>query len=151
MKRRYYLDTSVFGGVFDEEFKESSIQLFEQVKRGKVVCLYSDVVDAELINAPSRVKTFVKSLAPESFEKITITPAAEELAVKYISEMVIGKASYEDCLHIAFATLHQADALISWNFKHIVNIGRMAGYNSVNLKMGYTSLEICSPKQIIAI
>lgn len=58
MKRRYYFDTSVFGGVFDEEFRYYSIQLFEEVKRGRVLCLYSEVVIAELLNAPPKVVQF---------------------------------------------------------------------------------------------
>ena len=40
LKQRFYFDTSVFGGVFDEEFEASSIQLFEKVNLGQIVCLY---------------------------------------------------------------------------------------------------------------
>jgi hypothetical protein len=41
------------------------------------------------------------------------------------------------------------DLLVSWNFKHIVNVYRIRGYNSVNLKMGYATLSIHSPKEIV--
>jgi len=47
------------------------------------------------------------------------------------------------------ATINRADVLISWNFKHIVNLKRIHGYNAVNLKLGYPILEIRSPKEII--
>ena len=66
-----------------------------------------------------------------------------------MAENVVGKTSFADCLHIALATIHRVDLLVSWNFKHIVNITRIRGYNSVNLKKGYQTLEIRSPKEII--
>ena len=72
-----------------------------------------------------------------------------ELASEYITEKVVGKTSYADCLHIALATINRADYLISWNFKHIVNVDRIRGYNSINIKNGYKQLEIRSPRDFI--
>jgi hypothetical protein len=54
------------------------------------------------------------------------------------------------CIHIATATVHKIDLLISWNFKHIVNIERIRGYNSINIKNGYQAIEIRSPKDLIS-
>lgn len=71
------------------------------------------------------------------------------LASKYVEEKVVGETSLDDCIHIATATVHRADILVSWNFKHIVNVYRIRGYNSINLRMNYPSLEIRSPKEII--
>lgn len=73
-----------------------------------------------------------------------------ELADSYISEGVVGKTSREDCFHIALATIHKADILVSWNFKHIVNVLRIRGYNAVNLKFGYSTIDIRSPQEIIS-
>ncbi len=67
----------------------------------------------------------------------------------YIRDKVVGKTSRADCLHIALATIHNVDILVSWNFKHIVNINRIRGYNAVNLKLGYKTLEIRTPKEIM--
>jgi hypothetical protein len=67
----------------------------------------------------------------------------------YISEKVVGKSSLEDCRHIAMATIYKVDVLASWNFKHIVNLDRIKGYNSVNLRLGYAMIEIRSPKDLI--
>ena len=74
---------------------------------------------------------------------------ALELAAAYISENVVGQTSFADCLHIALATINKADLLVSWNFKHIVNIERIRGYNSVNIKNGYKQLEIRSPRDLM--
>jgi hypothetical protein len=65
----------------------------------------------------------------------------------YITEKVVGKTSYADCLHIALATINRADFLVSWNFKHIVNIERIKGYNSINIKNCYKQLKIRSPRE----
>jgi len=72
-----------------------------------------------------------------------------ELATQYIAEGVVGQTSLADCLHIALATINRADYLISWNFKHIVNVQRIRGYNSINIKNGYKELEIRSPRDFM--
>lgn len=80
---------------------------------------------------------------------LNITDEAINLANMYIKEKVVGQTSFADCLHIALATINYADLLISWNFKHIVNIFRIRSYNSVNIKNGYRQLEIRSPRELI--
>ena len=149
LKQRFYFDTSVFGGVFDEEFEKSSIQLFEKVKLGQIVCLYSDLTEGELFDAPNEIKDFFKTLPGECMERVPITDEAIKLANQYIHQNVVGRTSFDDCVHIAVATIQKADILVSWNFKHIVNVYRIRGYNSVNLKAGYQTLEIRSPNDII--
>jgi len=71
------------------------------------------------------------------------------LADTYISEKVVGKTSLEDCRHIALATIYKVDVVASWNFKHIVNLDKIKGYNSVNMRLGYSIIEIRSPKDLV--
>jgi hypothetical protein len=149
MIQRFYFDTSVFGGVYDIEFDEASQQLFEKVKLGQIICVYSDLTEGELFDAPERVRNFFKDLPKEYLEVVQVNEEAIKLARNYIDENVVGKTSYDDCVHIALATIHKVDILVSWNFKHIVNVYRIRGYNSVNLRSGYQTLEIRSPKDII--
>ena len=147
MKQRIYIDTSVFGGYFDEEFAEHTIPLFERLKSGEFILLFSTVTQDELENAPEKVKQLVKSLKAESTEFLDTTDEAVDLATEYITERVVGHTSYADCLHIALATINRADFLVSWNFKHIVNVQRIRGYNSINIKNGYRQIEIRSPRE----
>ena len=150
MKRlRIYLDTSVFGGFFDEEFEEFTKPLFQRVANGEFLMLYSTVTQEELAKAPEKVKDLVKSLQKEYTEFIEATSESVNLASEYISENVVGKTSYADCLHIALATVNRADLLVSWNFKHIVNVERIRGYNSINVRNGYKQLEIRSPRDLM--
>ena len=85
----------------------------------------------------------------DKFERVKLTEEAVQLADTYIREKVVGKTSLEDCRHIALATINKVDVLASWNFKHIVNLDRIKGYNSVNLRFGYSIIEIRSPKDLV--
>jgi hypothetical protein len=83
------------------------------------------------------------------FEYVEVTSEALELADKYVEEKVVGKTSIDDCRHIAIATINKVDVLASWNFKHIVNLDKIKGYNGVNLKNGYTTIEIRNPRELL--
>jgi predicted nucleic acid-binding protein len=147
VKQKIYIDTSVFGGYFDEEFSNQTIPLFERIKNEEFILLYSSVTQGELENAPNYVKELVNTLKVNYTEYIDLSEDAIDLANEYISEKVVGLTSYADCLHIALATINRADYLVSWNFKHIVNIQRIIGYNAINIKNGYKQLEIRSPRE----
>ena len=66
MKQRFYFDTSVFGGVYDSEFEEETLQLFERVKLGKIICVYTDLTESELLKAPDNVREYFKNLPKEN-------------------------------------------------------------------------------------
>lgn len=123
--------------------------LFDRILNGEFTLYFSAVTQEELINAPAKVSELVKSLKAEHTEFIETTGEAVDLANSYIAEKVVGQTSYADCLHIALATINRADYLISWNFKHIVNVQRIRGYNSINIKNGYKELEIRSPRDFM--
>ncbi len=149
MKQRLYLDTSIFGGYFDDEFAEFTIPLFERLDKGEFILIFSTVTRDELTNAPKKVRDLVTDVKAEFTEFLEVTNESVDLATNYISEKVVGPTSYADCLHIALATIAEADYLISWNFKHIVNVQRIRGYNSVNVSNGNKELEIRSPRDFM--
>ncbi len=149
MKQRIYIDTSVVGGYFDDEFSVDTIPFFESVKKGEIVMIISDLLEAELLRAPGFVKDLLMSIPEEFTEKVKLSPEASLLADKYIDAKVVGKTSRADCQHIAIATLSRADVLVSWNFKHIVNLNRIRGYNGINFQLGYSMIEIRTPKEIV--
>jgi hypothetical protein len=148
-KPRLYIDTSVFGGVFDIEFEHETNLLFEMVKNGEIICVYSDLCELEMENAPLKVRDHFLNIEKSTTEFVEITEEINQLAELYVAEKVVGETSIDDCRHIAFATINKVDFLVSWNFKHIVNVFRIRGYNSVNLKNGHIQLDIRSPKEII--
>ena len=149
MAKRVYIDTSVVGGQFDKEFSADTIPFFEAVTKGLFVIIVSDLLEAELMRAPEHVKEFLASLPSQQIERIRLTQEASELADQYITAKVVGQTSRADCQHIAMATLAKADILISWNFKHIVNLDKIRGYNGINYQLGHNMIEIRTPKEII--
>ncbi len=149
MRQRIYIDTSVIGGYYDDEFEEPTKALFNRFENDEIIFVVSDLLDLELTFAPEQVKNLLRKYPAVKFERITLTEEAIQLADKYISEKVVGRTSLEDCRHIAIATINRVDVLASWNFKHIVNLEKIKGYNSVNLRMGYPMLEIRSPKDLL--
>lgn len=148
MKRqRIYLDTSVFGGYYDEEFSIHTISLFKQIGERRFQVLLSSITLMELEKEPIDVQSLVDILPPQNVELFEVSDAALRLANKYIQEKVIGDKNLNDCLHISLATIKNADFLISWNFKHVVNVNRIRAYNVVNLREGYDTLDIRSPRE----
>ena len=149
MRQRIYLDTSVIGGYLDKEFQVWSKQLFDEFKTGKKIAVISDITLDELENARQEIRDLLKLIPEKAKEYVLNDWEAEELADAYLKEGAITKKFYEDALHIAIATINKVDVLVSWNFEHIVNLDRIKKYNGVNLKHGYTILEIRNPREIL--
>jgi len=144
-KLSLYLDTSVIGGYYDDVFMQDTRLLFKKIQEGKYDIFISDLTEKELENAPEEVKGLLKII---KWQPLIVTEDCKTLAGEYIKEKVVGATSRDDCTHIATATINNVDLLVSWNFKHIVNVERIRGYNSINIKMGYKHLEIRSPKEL---
>ena len=149
-QQRIYIDTSIVGGFFDTEFEKETKLLFQRLENKEVIFVVSDLLREELKGgAPELVRNLLDNYSNDCFEVIALTDEAKELANKYIDENVVGKTSLDNCRHIALATINKVDILASWNFKHIVNLTRIKGYNAVNLKNGYITLEIRNPKDLV--
>lgn len=146
---RIYTDTSVFGGYFDEEFAEWSKKLFAEFEQGLNTAVISDITLRELEDAPAKVRELAKRIPEENREYVSLGEEAKRLALCYIEEGVVSKKYLIDAQHIAVATIERVDVLVSWNFKQIVNLGKIRLYNGVNLKRGYPLLEIRSPKEVL--
>lgn len=149
MKRRIYTDTSVIGGCLDEEFAVESERLFDRFRQGDDVIAISELTMLELEGAPNVVREVLNNVPDAHREDVEFTEAASRLATEYLRAGVVGSTSRIDAQHIATATVHRTDVLVSWNFKHVVNLDRIRGYNSVNLREGYPMLEIRSPQEVL--
>lgn len=147
-KFRLYCDTSIFGGCLDVEFALESRRLLRFARVGKVTILVSQAVLDELADAPERVRNLLLGIPETSLERIEITQEIITLQRAYLSFGVLTDKWATDALHVAAATLALADALVSWNFKHLVRLDKMKGFNAVNRKFGYNDLVMVSPKEL---
>jgi len=152
MKRKWklYLDTSVFGGVFDakEGFDLASRRVIDAVLDNTAVLHYSDALEEELADAPEQVRILFEAIPDHAKVKIELSQEVVELSQAYLKAGIVGPQWLDDTLHVAAATVSRADAIVSWNFKHIVRLDKIKAYNSVNLDNGYGIITIISPKEV---
>ena len=149
MKRlRIYCDSSVIGGYFDTEFEADSRRFIDAVKKGRIVMLVSEVVVREILQAPEGVQNLLASMPTSSVERVALSKEVIELRNAYITAGILGARWIDDATHVAAATVARADAIVSWNFSHIVRLDKMKSYNQVNLINGYGILTIVSPREV---
>ncbi len=145
---RIYADTSVIGGYFDPEFETDSRRLIDGVKQRRCILLLSQVVLDELQPALARVRELLATLPATQIEKFEVTTAVIKLRNAYLDAAILGTRWRDDATHVAIATVAKADAIVSWNFKHIVRLDKMTAYNQINQSHGYGVLTIISPREV---
>ncbi len=145
---RVYVDSSVFGGAFDEEFAEPTGAFFDQVRRGLFRIVISPLVQQELQQAPEAVRLLFDEMLLVA-EVATVSEGAVRLQQAYLAARIVGQRAMTDALHVALATVAECDAIVSWNFHHIVNFGRIPKYNAVNVLQGFGSIAIHSPQEVL--
>lgn len=152
-KIRLYLDTSVPSFLFADDSPEKldvTVRFWDILKLGLYDVIVSDILLAEI----SRSKTpssqeLEEKLAEIVMEVVSVDEDVYSLSQKYIDEGIIPQKYQDDALHIALATFNEADALISWNFKHIVKLKTIRGVNGINRMLGFKELEILTPQSWI--
>lgn len=144
-----YVDASVVGGCEDPEFTRDSVALWRMFINGAHTLVLSTHTLRELQAAPDEVRRRILAVPPDNQLVLADSPEASWLADEYLRRGVVGPGSRADALHVALATVGRVDVLVSWNFKHIVNLGRIRMFNAVNIEQGYSMLEIRTPKEVV--
>lgn len=144
-----YLDTSVIGGYFDDEWREDTRELWAQRGNRLWRFISSGLVAQEIAGAPPDVRQLFKDTFDRSKDLLAMTGEIEDLALEYLKVGVVPVKFKDDAVHVAACTVHRVNHLVSWNFKHLVNVRREAGFNAVNLLQGYPPVSIVNPKELI--
>jgi len=147
-KLRIYIDTSVIGGCFDEEFAKWSNGLVKDFKLGNFQPIVSEIVAAEIERAPQHVNDKYAELIELGAEYLAVDEYAVQLAETYRKHKILTPKYTDDMMHIALATVAEANILVSWNFKHIVHYDKIRLFNAVNAELGYRELQIYSPREV---
>jgi hypothetical protein len=145
---RVYTDSSVLGGCRDIEFEVDSLRLIHWARRRELTLLISEITLRELEAAPPEVKAILSDIPPDGLEFVPLTTEILALRDAYVRAGVVGPQWLNDAAHVAAATVARADAIVSWNFKHIVRLEKIRGYNQVNASLGYGSLAIITPREV---
>lgn len=152
-KLKIYLDTSVISHLQAEDVLEKmsiTSDLWKQIQTGRYKACISQMVLQELSNCYEDKRQYLlEKIADIDFEFYEITDEVNELAQKYIQAGAFTDKHLEDALHVACASVNTCNAVVSWNFKHIVKLTAMLLVNGVNRQEGYMELEIVSPEVIV--
>ena len=150
-KIRVYVDASALGGKFNRRIAEQTRPFWDAVERGEMIVIVSDMLEREVKNekTPQRAKDFFDTLLESNAVRITAGKEANDLAARYIAENVVDETSFVDSVHVAVATLANADVIVSWNLQHMVE--QSEGYKRVNRTLGYPEIEILTPEKFMEV
>ena len=145
---RVYIETSVFGGYFDEEFMESTQMFFGMLREKRFTPLISDMLVEEIAEAPQQVRNLLSEIIQEGVEQVEINDEAIDLRNAYLNADIVTHQYRDDAMHVALATLVRVDVIASWNFRHLVNPSRIRAFNVVNAIQGYGPVVILTPADL---
>ena len=154
MKRlKICLDTSVISHLDAPdalEKQEDTRKLWKAIQAGEYEAFISPMAVLELDNCPEPKRSVLaKQLQEIKYTLLRETDEVIELATQYLEAGILRKKSFDDCQHIAYACVNNCDMLVSWNFKHMVNIKTISGVKGVNMLAGYKEMPIYSPTMLV--
>lgn len=144
-----YMDNSVLGGYFDDEFSEATRALWKLAQQGHYRFVASVVTAQEAALAPHRVVQLFEQTFPNDTQLLAFTSRSRELAEAYVKAGVVTEKYADDARHVSIATTHGIGLIVSWNFHHLVNYHRETHFNQINTEFGYPILRIVSPQELI--
>jgi len=153
-KLKLYLDTTVWNFVFADdapEYQANTLEFFQKVRLGIYEIFYSEAVTEEVEAAPNFRKNAIQKLFGEiAPQKLEPRKEIQVLADEYIKHGVLPKRSRADALHVAYSTIYEMDALVSWNFRHLSNVNRRKRVMALNIEKGYNfSVELVTPLEVL--
>ena len=152
-KLKVYLDTSVISHLMQEDVPEKMAhtwKLWEIFQKGVYDVCLSSVTLKEISDCPEPKRSVLRDYLKQiSYTTFDITKEVSDVARKIISMGVLTEKSFDDCQHIGAAVVNDCDCIISWNFKHIVNIKTIRGVRSITNLQGYKPVEIWSPSVLL--
>ncbi len=148
-KLKVYLDTSVISHLEQEDVPEKMEQtrkVWDILQTGKYEVVISDLVLVEINECKEPKRTILKEyLAQINYKRVEITEETEEIANEIIKEGILNPKSFDDCLHIASAILNDCNIIVSWNFKHMVNVDTINGVRRITFAKRYNNIDIYAP------
>ena len=150
-KTKVYLDTSVISYLEQTDAPEQmqiTHDVWESLGNGKYDIYISNVVVRELSKCSDEEKRskLLAHLEEINYNIVNVTKEAFALAERIVDFGILKKRSFDDCQHIAAAIMSNCDVIMSWNFKHIVNLETIKGIKILTTLEGYKDIMIYSPE-----
>jgi hypothetical protein len=109
----------------------------------------SNVVREELERAPANLRqSILEGIRGLELELVAEDLESRRLFAVYEQARIVPARYRNDLRHVAVATVARADALVSWNFKHLVNLKTRRTVHATNLRLGYPLIDIVSPEEV---
>lgn len=152
-KLKVYLDTSVVSYLLQTDAPERmvrTLQLWEKFKTEVYDIYLSQVTLAEINRCDEyKLNFLLEKLTEIKYTTLVLNEDVYKLANEVIGTGILTQKSYDDCTHIAAAVLNNCDIIVSWNFKHMVNIKTIKGIRTITNLKGYNSIEIITPETLL--
>lgn len=152
-KLKIYLDTSIISYLQQEDVPEkmdNTIKLWESFREEKYDLYLSNVTLKEISECPEPKKSeLFRHLDEVDYTVIEVTDNVLNIADQLIALKILPPKCYDDCQHIAAAVEYGCDCILSWNFKHIVNIRTIRGVRAITNLKGYKPIEILNPSVLL--
>jgi len=152
-KLKIYVETTVISYLDQPERGDKAVdsrRLWEKIKAGEFEAVISNVVEAEIGDCDElKRNTLNDYLDAIDYATVKIDKRTVEIASRFVDLAILKEKSFDDCQHIAAAITSECDVIVSWNFKHIVNLKTMSGVKAITALEGYDDLLICTPSTLI--
>lgn len=148
-KIRVYLDTSVISYLDQQDAPEKMEQtkkVWNLLQSSIYEVVISDLVFEEIEKCNRSKRNILKNfLLQLNYKEASVTKKTHVMAKEIIKNSILKQKSYYDCLHIALAILNDCDIILSWNFKHIVNINTINGIKRITINKNCKNVDIYAP------
>jgi predicted nucleic acid-binding protein len=151
MKQSVYLETSVIGAYLDngDAFRRDLTIRWWEHELSEYRAYSSILVrrELELTSEPHRTG-YLRLIAP--LESLELAEEVAILAEGYISRGIFHRKFLADALHVALASFHKIDYLVTWNFGHLANVRKQARIRLFNTAAGFFSPVIVTPEFLVS-
>jgi predicted nucleic acid-binding protein len=149
---KIYLDTSVVSMLDDSERGTATKEFFEFINEKNYELVISEIVDNEIRDTKSKKKdTIIEFLNTLNCIYLSHSEESHDHAWNYIADEILTKNHFDDLLHVAYATVHNCNVIVSWNRKHIAKLVKIQKLNACNLKHNYNIIAIYTPEEFLTL
>lgn len=155
MSETVYIETSILGYLTARSTKNLILAANMEITRDwwelrrDAFSLYtSEAVLAEVAQGdPEIADQRLKIL--RDFPLLALNQAVQGLAVQFLNHSNLPSKAKVDAIHIAAATVHGMDYLLTWNCKHIANAQIQGKLAEISLDCGYVLPVLCTPNELM--
>jgi predicted nucleic acid-binding protein len=150
MKQTLYLETSIAGAYLDngEPFRRDLTIRWWEHELSEYEVFSSILVQRELERIPEPYRTGYLNLV-KPLKHLELSEEVAILAEGYISRGIFHRKFIGDAVHVALASYHKIDYLVTWNFGHLANVRKQARIRLFNTAAGFFVPMIVTPEFLV--